>query len=126
MTSESQQPDVPNKPGLPVDLEIALQQQFHRSMAIDPRMRRFARALAELGLPVAADWAEWDGDDGVDFASISWKSFDRMVCLFEDLAAHRPITVIRGQSGPTLFDAGRAPAPLPAPTQSSVHIRVSA
>ena len=41
-----------DQPEIPADLELALQQQFHRSIAIEPRMRRFVRALVDLGLPV--------------------------------------------------------------------------
>ena len=100
-----------------------------RSTGIDPRMRRFARTLDDLGLPLPDNWATVEVDaDGtpvkVDFASVPWATLDRLVCLLEDIAEARPVTVIRPMGGPTLFDIDPSPAPTPAPRSTTLHISV--
>lgn len=111
-------------------VEAALHEQFHRATAIDPRVRRFSRALADLGLPVPADWATVEqgveGADAVTFGSLSWATFDRLLCLLEDLAEGRPVQVTVMKGGPTLFDPGSAPAPYVERTASTVHMQVPA
>ena len=70
-------------------------------------------ATANSGRPTAAH-----------FASMSWKSLDRMLCLLEDLAAGRPVTVVRPMGGPTLFDMGPAAGPTPTPRPNGLHMAV--
>lgn len=95
-----------------------------RMMRIEPQLRRFSRALADLGMPVPADWASQDDPDVVQFQSLTPKQFDRLLCLLEDLAAGRTVQVTIVRGGPTLFDPGAPTGPVPAPTSSSVHMVV--
>ena len=115
-----------NQPESINEINETLRAEYHRVMAIDPRMRRFARALADLSFQVPTDWARHNGDDQVEFGPLSWKVFDRLVCLVEDLAEGRPVQVTVMQGGPTLFDMGSAHGPLPAPRPRTVHIEVPA
>ena len=36
-----------------------LQAEYDRMMRVEPQLRRFARALADLGAPVPADWSDY-------------------------------------------------------------------
>lgn len=96
----------------------------HRMQVVEPQLRRFARAVIDLGLPVPADWATQGDDCSVSFSALTTKQFDAMIRLLEDIAANRPIVITRGQSGPTLFDPGSAVGPAPAPVVSTVHMSV--
>ena len=100
-----------------------LQAEYDRMMRVEPQLRRFARALADLGAPVPADWAT-QHDDKVEFAPLTPKAFDRLLCLLEDLAANRPITVTVHRGGPTLFHPGPPPNPTPPPARPSIHMVV--
>lgn len=134
MTSPDPQPDPQpeHAPGadptthLLEQLEAGLTQQFLRATAIDPRLRRFARAVADLGLPVPADWAVAPPDPSgrVEFGSLSWGSFDRLVRLLEDLAGQPVGRAMCAPGGATLFNPGPAPAPIIARPPSTVHIQV--
>lgn len=104
--------------------EEAIDAEYRRAMVIEPRMRRFTRALRDIGLPVPAEWATPNDDGTVDFSTLDPRQFDQLVCLLEDIAAGRPVQVIITRGGPTLFDPGAPAGPLPAPTQSSVHVVV--
>lgn len=104
--------------------EEAIDAEYRRAMVIEPRMRRLQRALGDLGLPVPADWVTPNDDGTVDFSTLSERQFDQLLCLFEDIAANRPIEVIITRGGPTLFDPGAPAGPVPAPAQSSVHVVV--
>lgn len=115
-----------NPPEFINEIDETLTAEYHRVMAIDPRMRRFARALADLSFPVPTDWACHNGNDLVEFGPLSWDVFDQLVCLVEDLAEGRPLQVTVMQGAPTLFEMGSAPGPLPVPTQRTVHIEVPA
>ena len=95
-----------------------------RVMCIEPQLRRFARALADLGAPVPAEWATQDDADLVQFGSLKPKQFDRLICLIEDLAANRPIHVTITRGGPTLFDPGAPAGPIARPVPSTVHLVV--
>jgi hypothetical protein len=106
------------------ETEQMLEQAYVRLTRIEPQLRRFSRVLADLGLPVPADWASQDDLESVGFASLTVKQFDRLLCLFEDLAANRPITVTVVRGGPTLFDAGPPSGPVAPPAPSSVHMVV--
>ncbi len=101
-----------------------LEAEYLRIMRIEPQLRRFARAMADLGAPVPTNWVAQDDPDVVTFGRLSPKAFDRLLCLMEDLAAHRPITVTVTRGGPTLFDAGAPAGPVAPPTASSVHMMV--
>lgn len=101
-----------------------LQAAHERMMRIEPQLRRFARALADLGAPVPGDWATQDDQQSVQFRSLTPKQFDRLICLVEDLAANCPIHVTITRGGPTLFDPGAPAGPLPRPARSSVHLVV--
>lgn len=101
-----------------------LDAEYQRAMCIEPQLRRFARAMADIGAPVPKDWATQDDTDMVSFGSLTPKQFDRLICLMEDIAAHRPITVTVMRSGPTLFDPGVPAGPVAPPVVSSVHMAV--
>jgi hypothetical protein len=59
-------------------------------MRHEPQLRRFTRALDDLGLPVPADWARFDDQDTVSFAPISAKRFRLLLNLFEQIADRLP------------------------------------
>ena len=111
-------------------VEAELTEQFQRALAVDPRLRRFARALADLGLALPPDWATVEGGvegtGAVTFGSISWATFDHLLRALEDIAEGRPVQVTVMKGGPTLFDPGTAPAPYLSRPVSSVHIQVPA
>jgi hypothetical protein len=113
-----------HQPELIQEMDALLEAAHLREMRIEPQLRRFARALADLGAPVPKEWATQDDPDVVALKPLTPKQFDRLICLFEDLAAGRPvhITVMRG--GPTLFDPGAPSGPSPSPVSSSVHMVV--
>lgn len=115
----------PTVAALHADLDDDLARQF-RAVAVDPRLRRFTRALADLGMPVPADWATSSDATRVEFADLSWHVFDRLVCLMEDLADHRPVAVVVAPSGPTLFDPGAASGPTTTSSGAGLHIVVPA
>ncbi|MEN9506566.1 MAG: hypothetical protein RI958_2492 [Actinomycetota bacterium] len=110
----------------PIDDETAqmLEHVYVRATRIEPQLRRFSRVLADLGLPVPADWASQDDLSTVSFADLTVTQFDRLLCLFEDLAANRPISVTVVRGGPTLFDPGPPSGPVSPPSTSSVHMVV--
>jgi hypothetical protein len=108
---------------LALEADLVLQATQRRMQTIEPQLRRFARAAADLGLPVPADWVAHD-DHEVTFSSLTPRQFDAMIRLLEDIAANRPIVVTRGQTGPSLFDVGPAVGPAPTPFVSSVHMSV--
>ena len=110
-------------PELTAEMDAVMAAAYERMMRIEPQLRRFARALGDLGLPVPADWATQDDLETVRFGDLTARQFDRLLCMLEDLAAGRAITVVRG--GPTLFSAGTPAGPVaPPPAPSSVHIVV--
>ena len=92
-----------------------------------------ARLAVVRRLPLPANWgtvpttADSAPDQTVvEFDAIPWSTFDRLVCLLEDIAEGRPVQVTVMQGGPTLFDSGPAPAPLPHRAPSTAHIQVPA
>lgn len=101
-----------------------LDAEYLRITRIEPQLRRFARAMADLGAPVPRDWATEGDPEVVKFGSLSPKVFDRLLCLMEDLAANRPITVTVMRGGPTLFDPGAPAGPVAPSFVSSVHMVV--
>ena len=101
-----------------------LQAAHERMMRIEPQLRRFERALGDLGMPVPADWATQDDLETVGFKSITARQFDRLICLMEDLAARREVRVTIVRGGPTLFDPGAPAGPVAPATPSSVHMVV--
>ncbi len=111
-------------PELNDEMDEVLSAAYERMMRIEPQLRRFARAAADLGMPVPADWATQDHIDTVHFGDLTARQFDRLVCLLEDLAARRQVhvTVVRG--GPSLFSAGTPGGPVAPPSPSTVHIQV--
>jgi hypothetical protein len=112
-----------DQPDLNHELDEVLSATYERMMRIEPQLRRFARAMADIGAPVPADWATQEGDT-VDFGSLTPKQFDRLICLMEDIAAHRPIRVTIMRSGPTLFDPGVPQGPVAPQAPSTVHMQV--
>ena len=106
------------------DTDEVLEAAYQRMMSIEPQLRRFARAMADLGAPVPNDWAARDNPDVVTFGDLSPKAFDRLVCLVEDLAANRPTTVTLMRGGSTLFDVGPTTGPVAPSVVSSVHMVV--
>lgn len=120
-------------PELPAELAAGLVAEYHRATAVDPRIRRLQRSLADLGIPLPADWAEYstddDGNEVLTFGDISWTVAQRLVAVLEDLAARRSTssTSSGGQgTRATLFSPGPGPAPqlLPPERPSTVHIEV--
>lgn len=111
------------QPELSQEVNDVLEAAHLRMVRIEPQLRRFARAAADLGLPVPADWASQDDPDLVEFRSLTAKQFDRLLCLLEDLAARRTVHVTVVHGGPTLFDPGAPTGPAPAPV-SPVHMVV--
>jgi hypothetical protein len=93
---------------------------------LQPRLRRFQRALADLGLLdiVGTEFATIEAN-GFGFGEVTDRQFDRLVCSLEDLArgviADAP-QLSRAQIALD-FDAVRPPALLPTFT-SSVHMVV--
>jgi hypothetical protein len=111
------------------DVRHAMQEASVMATVIDPRMRRLMRAIADIGMQVPDNWVRVETDDegnpvGASFAPMSWKALDRIVCLFEDIAENRPITVIQQQSGPTLFDPAPPPTPPIPRSATSFHMTV--
>lgn len=106
------------------DTAQLLEQVYERVTRIEPQLRRFARVLNDLGMPVPAQWASQDDLDNVAFSNLTTRQFDRLVCLLEDLAANRPVTVTVVRGGPTLFDPGPPTGPVAVPVTSSVHMVV--
>ena len=105
------------------EMTQVLKNAYLRIMRIEPQLRRFARAMADLGAPVPSDWAtQADGTEAVEFGTLTPKQFDRLLCLMEDLAAGRSVTVTVTRGGPSLFHPGAASGPVAPPTPSSVHM----
>ncbi|MEY4338534.1 MAG: hypothetical protein RLZ14_384 [Actinomycetota bacterium] len=111
-------------PELEAMTDAVLGEALHRINCVEPQLRRFGRAAADLGLPVPAEWVEVLADDTVTFSNLTLTHFDRLIRLLEDLAQSRPITVTVVQGGANLFDAGAPHGPTPAPVTSSVHMVV--
>jgi hypothetical protein len=111
-------------PELIDEMDELLAQTYERMMRIEPQLRRFERALGDLGMPVPADWATQDDLETVDFKSLTARQFDRLICLMEDLAARREVRVTIVRGGPTLFDPGAPAGPVAPATPSSVHMVV--
>lgn len=95
-----------------------------RITRIEPQLRRFARVMEDLGAPVPEDWATQDQAEAVTFGDLTPKAFDRLLCLVEDLAVGRNVTVTVMRGGPSLFDPGPPPGPFAPVVPSSVHIVV--
>ena len=101
-----------------------LEAVYMRITRIEPQLRRFARAMTDLGAPIPENWATQDQADAVAFGDLTPKAFDRLLCLMEDLASGRSITVTVMRGGPSLFDPGPPPGPVAPVVPSSVHIVV--
>jgi hypothetical protein len=104
--------------------EAAIEAEYRRAMVVEPRQRRLARVVADLGLPVPADWATVNDDGTVEFLPLTAAEGDRLLCLLEDIAANRPVQVIVTRGSATLFEPGAPAGPVPAPHPSSVHVVV--
>jgi|GEM_PF-2723812 len=120
-------------PEMAADLVDGLAAEYHRVVAVDPRLRRLQRALADLGLPLPAEWAEYgvddEGNEVVHFTDITWSVAQRLVSALEDLAARRSTSSSSSGGHGTranLFSPGPAPAPqlLEPEPPSTVHIEV--
>ncbi|MFM7685903.1 MAG: hypothetical protein ACKPDI_08260 [Actinomycetota bacterium] len=105
------------------EADAVLQAIHHRMQTIEPQLRRFGRAVADLGLPVPTGWATHD-DHQVTFSALTPRQFDAMIRMLEDIAANRPIVITRGQGGASLFESGSAVGPTPARVVSSMHMSV--
>lgn len=106
------------------EADAILESAYVRIVSVEPQLRRFAQALADLGAPVPDDWATQDGPDAVTFGALAPAQFDRLLCLLEDLAAGRAleVTVVRG--GPSLLQTDAPVWPSAPPTSSIVHMVV--
>lgn len=89
----------------------------------EPQLRRMRRALADLGAAVPEEWVH-QVDGRFEFASLTPAQFDRLLCLLEDVAEHRPIEVTVMDGGPRLFDPGAPAGPVAEPRPSSIHMVV--
>ena len=111
-----------NEPNeLETQTNAILEETYLRISRIEPLLRRFSYAMADLEATVPANWATQTEDDVVEFGSLTRKQFDYLVCLVEDLARNRPINVTVMRSGPTLFDPGPPSGPVVIPAPSTVH-----
>lgn len=90
---------------------------------VAPQLRRMRRALTDLGAPVPDQWVAED-DGTFRFTALTAQQFDRLVCLFEDLAEGRPVHVTVMSGGDRLFDPGAPSGPVAEPRVSSVHMVV--
>ena len=72
------------------DAASVLEQTYVDVMRHEPQLRRFTRALDDLGLPVPSDWAAFDDEQTVSFRSITAKQFQRLVNLLERIAETQP------------------------------------
>lgn len=115
---------MPDTPEITGEADAVLQAAYERMMRVEPQLRRFARVIEDLGMPVPADWATQDDADTVRFSDLSARQFDRLLCLLEDIAARRPVQVTITRGGPTLFDPGAPAGPAVRPTASTVHMAV--
>jgi hypothetical protein len=103
------------------ELANDLQRTYLDEYRWQPRLRRAITALARLGMPVPSDWITLDHEGEATFAPLPASAFDRLVCLLEDLADDRPITITVARTGPTLFDPGAPQGPIATSTPSTVH-----
>lgn len=115
---------MPDTPEIAADTDALLQAAYDRMMRVEPQLRRFARVIGDLGLPVPEDWATQDDGDRVTFGQLTTHQFDRLLCLLEDIAARRPVQVTITRGGPTLFDPGAPAGPAVRPVASTVHLAV--
>lgn len=106
------------------DIAAVTEQEYLRTQRFDPRLRRAVRALIELDAPVPGDWVRLDDEGNASFCELPAAAFDRLVCLLEDLAEGRPVTVTVMRGGPSLFDPGTPSGPTATPPVSSVHLAV--
>ena len=111
-------------PELNDEMDEVLSAAYERMMRIEPQLRRFARAAADLGMPVPADWAAQDHIDTVHFGDLTARQFYRLVCLLYDLPARRHVHVTVVRRAPSLFSAGTPGGPVAPPSPSTVHIQV--
>lgn len=119
-------------PEMAAELADGLAAEYHRAVAVDPRLRRLQRTLADLGLPLPADWVQYGVDENgaecLTFAPITWATAQRLVASLEDLAARRSSSTHSG--GATPQPSLMAPDPCPSPQlltpdrPSTVHMEV--
>ena len=81
---------LPDDSSVLADAASVLEQTYVSVMRHEPQLRRFARALDDLGLPVPADWATFSDEQTVTFCSISARQFQRLVNLLERIAETQP------------------------------------
>ena len=105
-----------------IDADLAAHYEW--ATRIEPRLRRFDRVARDLGLDVPADWVDHSAPDVVRLGALSAAQFDRLLCLFEDLAEGRPVNVVITRGGPNLFDPIAPQGPVQPAVPSSVHMVV--
>ena len=105
-------------------LDTDLAAHYKWATTIEPRLRRFARVIRDLGVDVPADWVDHSTPDVVRLGELSAAQFDRLLCLFEDLAEGRPVNVVITRGGPTLFDPIAPQGPVQPAVPSSAHMVV--
>lgn len=122
----------PNVEGLDprtlADIEATLAAEHEQATVVDPMLREFRRAVTDCGLPLGIDHVErTDGTFRVHFDALSWSQMRRLVNILRDIADDRPITVMAGPDGPTLFDMPVPAGPVAAPANNNgLHIEVPA
>lgn len=115
-------------PATLASIEAALTAEHEQAMVVDPMLREFRRAATDCGLPLDIDHVEQvDGKFRVHFTSLSWHQMRRLVNTLRDIADDRPVQVMAGPDGPSLFDMPTPAGPVPAPsTGYGLHIEVPA
>jgi len=114
----------------PHELEIEaaataiLESAYARIVSVEPQLRRFAQAMADLGAPVPDGWARQDSPEAVTFGALTPAQFDRLLCLLEDLAAGRAVNVTVLRGGPSLLQTGAPAGPSASPITSIAHMVV--
>lgn len=93
---------------------------------LEPRLRRFALALYDLGLSevVGRGWAEIAEDDSAfTFGDLSPRAFDRLVCILEDARRGGRRPALRDLPGQRTL-AIEVSGPVLAAERSSVHVQL--
>jgi len=138
MSNEHPQHDPSNEENTPVTdgldpvtlaaIDAALTAEHEQAVVVDPMLREFQRAVTDCGLPLRVEQVESVDDTfKVHFEALTWQQMRRLVNILRDIADDRPVQVMAGPEGPSLFDIPTPAGPVPAPTSGNgLHIEVPA
>lgn len=73
-----------------------VEQSYVTVMRHEPQLRRFARALEDLRLPVPRTWARFEDENTVSFTSITAAQFRRLINVLEHIADTHPAPPVSG------------------------------